>query len=241
MIEAINLSRRFGAVAAVDDVSFVARDGAVTALLGPNGAGKSTTLRMLYTLIQPDRGEVRVDGKDARADRVATRRALGVLPDARGLYPRLTAREHVRYFGALHALGGADLERRIDELIEVLEMRDIADRRTEGFSQGERMKVALARALVHGPNNLLLDEPTNGLDIMSARAVRGVIRRLKEQGRCIIFSSHVMQEVDALCDRAVVLSGGKVVADSTLSELREQTGEQNLEEAFIKSLARRAS
>ncbi|WNG21273.1 ATP-binding cassette domain-containing protein [Cystobacter fuscus] len=233
MIDVTNLHKRFGAVTAVEDVSFRAEDGVVTGLLGPNGAGKTTTLRMLYSLIRPDRGSVKVDGLDVAERPLDVRRALGVLPDARGLYPRLTAREHVRYAGELHGLSGAALDSRIAELVELLDMKDIADRRTEGFSQGERMKVALARALVHGPRNVLLDEPTNGLDVMSTRAVRTLIRRLREQGHCIVFSSHVMQEVAALCDRIVVVARGRVVADGTPDELRARTGKENLEEAFV--------
>jgi sodium transport system ATP-binding protein len=233
MIEVTNLHKRFGAVTAVEDVSFRAEDGVVTGLLGPNGAGKTTTLRMLYTLIRPDRGSAKIDGLEVAERPLEVRRSIGVLPDARGLYPRLTAREHVRYAGALHGLSGATLDKRIDELVELLEMKDIADRRTEGFSQGERMKVALARALVHGPRNVLLDEPTNGLDVMSTRAVRTLIRRLREQGHCVVFSSHVMQEVGALCDRIVVVARGRVVADGTPDELRARTGKDSLEEAFV--------
>jgi sodium transport system ATP-binding protein len=233
MIEVTNLHKRFGAVTAVEDVSFRAEDGVVTGLLGPNGAGKTTTLRMLYTLVRPDRGSVKVDGLEVAERPVEVRRALGVLPDARGLYPRLTAREHIHYAGELHGLSGAALDKRIDELVELLEMKEIAHRRTEGFSQGERMKVALARALVHGPRNVLLDEPTNGLDVMSTRAVRTLIRRLREQGHCVVFSSHVMQEVGALCDRIVVVARGRVVAEGTPDELRARTGKDSLEEAFV--------
>ncbi|MBS2030330.1 MAG: ATP-binding cassette domain-containing protein [Deltaproteobacteria bacterium] len=234
MIEAVKLHRQFGSVVAVDEVSFVARDGAITGLLGPNGAGKTTTLRMIYTLVKPDSGEVRVDGVDAALDPLASRRRLGVLPDARGLYPRLTAREHIRYFGQLQGLDDARLAKRTEELIELLDMRDIADRRTQGFSQGERVKVALARALVHDPPNVLLDEPTNGLDVPSTRATREIIRRLKDSGRCVVFSSHVMQEVAALCDRIVIVAHGRVRAEGTVDELRAQTGMDNLEDAFVK-------
>jgi sodium transport system ATP-binding protein len=233
MIEVRNLHKRFGEVTAVEDVSFSAADGVVTGLLGPNGAGKTTTLRMLYTLIRPDRGTARVDGLDVAERPMEVRRAIGVLPDARGLYPRLTAREHARYAGELHGLSGAALDKRVDELIQLLDMKDIANRRAEGFSQGERMKVALARALVHGPRNVLLDEPTNGLDVMSTRAVRTLIRRLKDQGHCVLFSSHVMQEVAALCDRIVVIARGRVVAEGTPDELRARTGKESLEEAFV--------
>jgi sodium transport system ATP-binding protein len=236
MIEARNLHKRFGKVTAVEDVSFTARDGVITGLLGPNGAGKTTTMRMLYTLVRPDGGTALVDGVDVVQRPEDARRALGVLPDARGLYPRLTAREHARYYGELHGLSGAALDRRVDELLELLEMRDIADRRTEGFSQGERVKVALARALVHGPRNVLLDEPTNGLDVMSTRAVRTLLRRLKAEGRCVVFSSHVMQEVAALCDRIVVVAHGRVVADGTPEDLRARTGKDSLEEAFVATI-----
>ena len=233
MIEVTNLHKRFGAVTAVEDVSFRAEDGVVTGLLGPNGAGKTTTLRMLYTLIRPDRGSAKVDGLEVADKPLEVRRSIGVLPDARGLYPRLTAHEHIEYAGSLHGLSGATLDKRIGELVELLDMKEIANRRTEGFSQGERMKVALARALVHGPRNVLLDEPTNGLDVMSTRAVRTLIRRLKEQGHCVVFSSHVMQEVAALCDRIVVVAKGRVVADGTPDELRVRTGKDSLEEAFV--------
>ncbi|MFB1485200.1 ATP-binding cassette domain-containing protein [Corallococcus sp. RDP092CA] len=233
MIEARNLHKRFGSVTAVHDVSFTAEDGVITGLLGPNGAGKTTTLRMLYTLVRPDGGTATVDGVDVAKQPEVARRALGVLPDARGLYPRLTAREHARYFGELHGLSGAALDARVEELVELLDMKDIADRRTEGFSQGERVKVALARALVHGPRNVLLDEPTNGLDVMATRSVRALLRKLKAQGCCVVFSSHVMQEVAALCDRIVVVARGRVVADGTADALRAATGKDSLEEAFV--------
>lgn len=233
MIEATNLQKRFGTVTAVEDVSFRAEDGQVTGLLGPNGAGKTTTLRMLYTLIRPDSGIARVDGIDLAISPLEVRRAIGVLPDARGLYPRLTAREHIHYAGELHGLSPELLEQRTAELLELLDMTSIADRRAQGFSQGERMKVALARALVHGPRNVLLDEPTNGLDVMSTRALRELIRKLRAAGHCILFSSHVMQEVAALCDRIIVIAHGRVVADATPDALRELTGRDNLEEAFV--------
>jgi len=233
MIRITDIRKQFGRVTAVDGVSFVAADGAITGLLGPNGAGKTTTLRMLYAVMKPDSGQIRVDDVDAVAQPQVAQARLGVLPDGFGLYPRLTAREHLEYFGALHGLGGADLARRIDELLELLDMQAIADRRTAGFSHGERTKVALARALVHDPQNVLLDEPTNGLDVMSTRAVRTIVRRLREQGRCVLFSSHVMQEVSALCDSIVVLAAGRVVAHGTPDQLRQQTGHESLEDAFV--------
>jgi sodium transport system ATP-binding protein len=234
MIEVNDLHKAFGKVIAVDGATFCARDGEITGLLGPNGAGKTTTLRCLYTLMQPDRGQVLVDGIDAAVDAVAVRRRLGVLPDARGLYKRLTARENIGYFGRLHGLDAATIRTRTAAAIAALDMSDIADRRTEGFSQGQRVKTAIARALIHDPTNVILDEPTNGLDVMATRAMREFLKRLKSEGRCVLFSSHIMQEVAALCDRIVVIARGKVVADESPDALRAQTGEANLEDAFVK-------
>jgi len=223
-------------VKAVDDVSFAAVDGAITGLLGPNGAGKTTLLRMLATLIVPDAGTAAVDGHDVVRDRYEVRRRIGVLSDARGLYPRLTVRENIRYYGALHGLAGRPLAARVDALIDALGIADLADRRTQGFSQGERMKVAIARALVHDPDTILLDEPTNGLDIMSTRALRQMLRDLKARGKCLLFSSHVMQEVTALCDTIVILNHGRVVARGTADELMAQAQGHTLEEAFVRLL-----
>ncbi|MEI6459404.1 MAG: ATP-binding cassette domain-containing protein [Pseudomonadota bacterium] len=234
MIEVRHLSKRYGSVTAVRDVSFIARDGEITGLLGPNGAGKTTTLRMLYTLIRPDSGRVLIDAEDAATDPLAARRRLGVLPDARGLYRRLTARENIAYYAELHGLDTATAQQRINALIERLGMHAIADRRTEGFSQGERVKTAIARALVHDPANVVLDEPTNGLDVLATRALRDFLHSLKREGRCVLLSTHVMQEVAALCDRVVVIAQGHVVATGTPDELRAQTGETSLEEAFMR-------
>jgi sodium transport system ATP-binding protein len=218
MIRVEGLRKQFGSVLAVDGVSFVAPDGAVTGLLGPNGAGKTTTLRMLYALLRPDAGSITVDDVDAVRDPLAAQARMGVLPDVSGLYPRLTARENICYFG---------------ELLDLLDMRAIADRRTAGFSHGERTKVALARALVHDPRNVLLDEPTNGLDVMSTRAVRQIIHRLRAEGRTVVFSSHVMQEVSALCDRIIVVAHGRIAAAGTPEAILQETGERNLEDAFV--------
>jgi sodium transport system ATP-binding protein len=234
MIEVKDLHKAFGSVHAVNGVSFTARDGEITGLLGPNGAGKTTTLRMLYTLMTPDSGQVLVDGIDAAADALAVRRLLGVLPDARGLYKRLTARENIDYFARLHGVPEDQLVARREALIGALEMEDIAARRTEGFSQGQRVKTAIARALIHDPRNVILDEPTNGLDVMATRAMRRFMHKLKDEGRCVLFSSHIMQEVAALCDRIVVIAHGRVVADESPDALRAQTGEANLEDAFVK-------
>ena len=238
MIIANDLHKSFktktGKVTAVDGVSFTAHDGQITGLLGPNGAGKTTTMRMLYTLMTPDRGNVTVDGIDAARDPVAVRRALGVLPDARGVYKRLTARENIAYFGELHGLSSKQIAERTKALSDALDMGDILDRQTEGFSQGQRTKTAIARALVHDPRNVILDEPTNGLDVMTTRGLRAFLKQLRAEGRCVIFSSHIMQEVAALCDRIVVVAHGRVVAQGTPEELRAHAGEDNLEDAFVK-------
>jgi sodium transport system ATP-binding protein len=233
------LSKAFGTrreVKAVDEVSFTAADGEITGLLGPNGAGKTTLLRMLATLVVPDSGTARVGHDDVVRHRMAVRRRIGVLSDARGLYPRLTARENVRYYGALHGMSRAALEARTSEVIAAMGIADLADRRTQGFSQGERMKVAIARALVHDPDTILLDEPTNGLDIMSTRALREMLLGLRAQGKCLLFSSHVMQEVTALCDTIVILGHGRVVARGAADELLAQSGASSLEEAFVRLL-----
>ena len=240
MISAHELHKSFktktGTVKAVDGVDFRARDGEITGLLGPNGAGKTTTLRMLYTLMKPDSGRVEVDGVDAERDPTTVRRALGVLPDARGVYKRLTARENIAYFGELHGMSPAEIASRTDALSAALDMHDILDRQTEGFSQGQRTKTAIARALVHDPRNVILDEPTNGLDVMTTRAMRGFLQQLRAEGRCVIFSSHIMQEVAALCDRIVIIAKGQVVAAGTADELRARFGQQNLEDAFVRAI-----
>ncbi len=240
MITAQQLHKAFktktGTVQAVDGVDFVAEDGRITGLLGPNGAGKTTTLRMLYTLMKPDSGRVLVDGIDAAQDPAAVRRVLGVLPDARGVYKRLTARENIRYFGELHGLSSAEIAERTRILGDQLDMGEILDRQTEGFSQGQRTKTAIARALVHDPRNVILDEPTNGLDVMTTRAMREFLFKLRDDGRCVIFSSHIMQEVAALCDRIVIIAKGRVVADGTADDLRARFGGQNLEDAFVRAI-----
>jgi len=227
---------RTGPVQAVDGVSFEAPDGQITGLLGPNGAGKTTTLRMLYTLMSPDAGRVLVDGADPALEPVRVRSALGVLPDARGIYKRLTARENVAYFGHLHGMDDRLIEVRTQRLVEALDMRDFIDRRAEGFSQGQRTKTAIARALVHDPRNVVLDEPTNGLDVMTTRSLRVFLLGLRAEGRCVLLSSHIMQEVAQLCDRIVVIAHGRVVAEGTPDELRAATGCANLEDAFVHAI-----
>ena len=236
MIQLEDVRKSFGDISALRGVSFVAENGKITGLLGPNGAGKTTALRVLYTVLEQDSGRAMVDGFDTLDARREVQARIGVLPDAHGLYPRLTTRENIRYFGRLHGRGGAELERGIDELVQLLDMEDIADRRTEGFSTGQRVKVAIGRALVHRPRNVLLDEPTSGLDVPSTRAMRDFIRRLRDEGVAVLFSSHIMQEVGALCDHIVVLSHGRVVASGTADELRSATGQTNLEDAFVSAI-----
>lgn len=242
MIEACGLAKSFVArvrgrrdrVNAVVDVSFDAPDGAITALLGPNGAGKTTTLRIVGTLVEADAGTVAVGGIDVREDPLAVRAQLGMLSDARGLYTRLTARENIAYYGQLRGIPRATLAPRLARLADLLDMAPLLDRRTEGFSTGERMKVALARALIHDPQHLVLDEPTSGLDVMSTRALRRLLGHLRAQGKCIVLSSHIMPEVEQLADRIVVVAHGRSVADGTSAELLGQTGAATLEEAFVR-------
>jgi sodium transport system ATP-binding protein len=234
MLEARDLNKSFGSVAAVRGVSFTARDGQITGLLGPNGAGKSTTLRMLYTVLKADSGDAFIDGVSVRADPLNARRSIGVLSHGAGIYNHLTARENIAYFGELHGMSRADRAARTDELIELLEMQPFADRRAKGFSQGQKLKTALARALVHRPRNVLLDEPTNGLDVMAVRSLRKLLTQLRDSGHCVLFSSHVMHEVDQLCDEVVVISGGQVVAAGALAEIRERAGNAQLEDAFVR-------
>jgi sodium transport system ATP-binding protein len=236
MIEAKGLTKRFGSIEAARDVSFIARDGEITGLLGANGAGKSTCLRMLYGVLSPDGGNACIDGIDMRGETSKARAHLGVLPHATGLYNNLTARENIHYFGALHGMDKGRLGQRTEELARALGMESFIDRRAKGFSQGQRIKVALARALVHDPGNVVLDEPTNGLDVMAIRNLREMLMQLKAQGRCVLFSSHVMQEVAALCDRVIIIGRGKVLADATVAEIRERSGSASLEAAFMKVL-----
>jgi sodium transport system ATP-binding protein len=236
MIEARSLVKRFGAINAVSEVSFTARNGEITGLLGPNGAGKSTSLRLMYGVLTPDSGSAYIDGVDIRGETSTARAHLGVLPHAAGLYNNLSARENIAYFGSLQGMTREALRTRTDELSRILGMEGFIDRRVKGFSQGQRLKVALARALVHDPGNLILDEPTNGLDVMAIRGLRDMLRTLKAQGRCILFSSHVMQEVAALCDRVVIIGQGRVLADASPQAIRETVGAATLEEAFLRIL-----
>jgi sodium transport system ATP-binding protein len=234
VIEVRQLSKSFGPVEAVRQLSFSAADGKITGLLGPNGAGKTTTLRMLYSLLPPDQGSILVDGVPMQAGNHALRAQLGVVPDAKGLYQRLSARENIEYFGKLQGLSKAQLQANLEELVDTLGMSEFIDRRCSGFSQGQRVKTAIARALVHHPQNILLDEPTNGLDVMSSRALRSFITQMRDQGRCLIFSSHIMHEVATLCDHIIIIADGAVAAQGSPAQLLRESAEDNLEDAFVK-------
>ncbi|MFC3034570.1 ATP-binding cassette domain-containing protein [Pseudoalteromonas fenneropenaei] len=233
MIEVNNLSKRIGSVQALDGLSFSAQNGTITGLLGPNGAGKTTCLRTLFGLLKADSGSASIDGIDVATSPIAAKRQLGLFPDPCGLYDRLTPREYIEFYAELSGMSGRDVKTATERTLQQLHMLDISDRRCQGFSQGQRMKTALAQAIVHSPSNIILDEPTRGLDVMSTRQLRNILLELKQQGHCVLFSSHVMQEVAALCDQVVVMAKGKVVATGTPAQLCDLTGCQNLEEAFI--------
>ncbi len=238
MIRIDGIHKSFGSVHAVRGISFDAPDGKVTGLLGPNGAGKSTTLRILYTVMKPDEGSASIDGHDVVNNSLDARRCTGALPHGAGLYPHLTARENIAYFASLCGVEPGNLEERVESIVDLLEIKDFAERRTKGFSQGQRTKVALARALVHDPQNVILDEPSNGLDVMATRSLRELILKLKDAGRCVLFSSHVMQEVAALCDDIVIIADGRVAIDDSADGIREQTGCDDLEDAFVAAIHR---
>jgi sodium transport system ATP-binding protein len=241
LIEIRDLRKRFGDVHAVNGLSLTARDGTITGLIGPNGAGKTTAFRTVYGLLSPDDGVVRVDNFDVTRDRLTVQKHLGVLPDVRGLYPRLTGREHIRFYGELHGLSGDDLEQKIEALIDRLDMTSFADRRARGYSRGQELKIALGRALVHKPHNLILDEPTNGLDVVSSRAVRSLILEMRDNGHCVLLSSHIMAEVAVLCDYLVIVSEGEVLTEGTPDELLRRFTVHDLEEVFVASIAQATS
>jgi sodium transport system ATP-binding protein len=233
MIQVDSVRKQFGAIQALSGVSFCAEDGKTTALLGPNGAGKTTLLRLLVGLLQRDHGSISIDGLDPAKDPIQVRKSIGFLTDQFGLYDRLSTREHLIYFGELNDMGSQDISRRIADVVALLGMEDIIDRRAKGFSQGQRVKVALARTLLHRPRHLLLDEPTRGLDVMSTRALRRTLGALREEGVCIIMATHVMQEVSHLCDDVIVIAKGETVAQGSPAALCERTGIANLEDAFV--------
>ena len=236
MITAMDLHKSFGDVRAVNGVSFEARDGRITGLLGPNGAGKSTTLRMLYTVLRPDQGTASIDGADVVTHSLEARGKIGTLPHGSGLYPHLTARENIAYYARLYGMDCDLIDEKVQRVIDQLDIADFSDRRTKGFSQGQRTKVALARSLVHEPQNIILDEPSNGLDVMATRSLRQLIRALKDAGKCVLFSSHVMQEVAALCDEIVIISEGLVAINDSPDGIRASTGCDDLEDAFVKAI-----
>ena len=236
MIRVNGLHKSFGEVRAIRGISFEAKDGRVTGLLGPNGAGKSTTLRILYTVLKPDSGTATIDGVDVVGDALAARGRIGTLPHGSGLYPHLTARENIAYYAMLCDMSPEIIDARVQTVIDQLDINDFADRRTKGFSHGECTKVALARALVHDPQNIILDEPSNGLDVMATRSLRDLILKLKDAGRCVLFSSHVMQEVAALCDDIVIIAHGKVAIDDSIDGIRSRTGCDDLEDAFVRAI-----
>ena len=237
MIEISDLHKRFGRVQAVAGLTLTAGNGRITGLIGPNGAGKTTTFRIVSGLFRPDSGSAMIDGHDVVTDRTQAQSRLGTLPDERGLYPRMTARETIRYFGRLQGLSGVALEHRIDTLIAVLGMTPFADRRVKGFSRGQALKAALARALVHQPPNVILDEPTNGLDVISTRAVRHLLREVRDAGACILISSHVMSEVANLCDDLVIIAHGRTVLRGTPDQLRTKLGAKDLEDVYVAAVA----
>ena len=236
MIKVEGLHKSFGKVHAVRGVSFDAPNGKITGLLGPNGAGKSTTMRILYTVLKPDEGIATIDGVNVADDSLAARELIGALPHSAGLYPHLTARENVAYFAKLCRMDKAEIDDRVDQIIRLLEIEDFADRRTKGFSHGQTTKVALARALVHDPRNVILDEPTSGLDVMATRSLRELILKLKDEGRCVLFSSHIMQEVAALCDDICIIAHGQVAIDDSIAGIRERTGCEDIEDAFVHAI-----
>jgi sodium transport system ATP-binding protein len=237
MIVVNDLHKSFGDVKAVRGVNFEAADGRITGLLGPNGAGKSTTLRILYTVLRPDQGVATIDGVDVVTHGLEARRKIGTLPHGAGLYPHLTARENIVYYARLYGMDCSLIDEKVQDIIDQLDINDFADRRSKGFSQGQRTKVALARALVHGPQNIILDEPSNGLDVMAIRSLRELIRTLKASGKCVLFSSHVMQEVSALCDEIVIIADGQVALHDSPDGIRDSTGCDDLEEAFVKAIS----
>jgi sodium transport system ATP-binding protein len=232
MIEVQGLEKSFDSRLVVKRLSFQAPDGAITGLLGANNAGKTTTLRMICGVLKPDSGTLLID--EVALDSLGRQRRLGALLDHIGVYSRLTVRENLTYFGRLRGMLPTVLEKRVNEAISILGLQSIADRRTFGFSQGERMKTALGRAILHSPQHLLLDEPTNGLDIPTVRSLRELLRRLRDAGACIVFSSHVLEEVRALCDSVVIISNGRLIAQGSQTEICSETNTDSMEEAFVK-------
>ena len=233
MIQAVSLRKSFDGHQALNGLTFSAGDGAITGLVGPNGSGKTTTLRLITGLFRPNSGQVLVDGIDPTLDPMSARLRIGALTDGLGNYPRLTTHEHIWYFGQLRGMSAAELEPRTRFLLDLFDMGEIADRRAQGFSLGERMKLALARAMVNDPPNILLDEPANGLDVRSARALRTLLERLRDAGKCVLLCSHLMAEVSLVCDSVIVIARGQAVAQGSPAELVRANNARSLEEAFV--------
>jgi sodium transport system ATP-binding protein len=233
MLQVRLLRKSFGHVQALKGVSFDAPDRAITGLLGANGAGKTTTLRIIAGVLTPDAGTIRLGGSCMREDPIGTRRRLGALLDHQGVYPRLTGREHLAYFGRLRGLPSAVLDEHVEHVLATFGLRAVADRPVGGYSQGERMKVSLGCAMIHQPSHLLLDEPTNGLDVPAVRTLRLLLKELRERGTCIVFSTHVLAEVEELSDRVVILAAGTPAAEGSLDEVRKRTDGETLEDAFV--------
>lgn len=234
MIEVRLLAKHFGAVEALRGVSFECKDGEVFGLLGPNGAGKTTCLRVLSTVLKPTSGTATLGGFDLIKEAGRVRSLIGVLPANAGLYGRLSPRENLRYFGELYGMSGKPLQNRIDLLLDRLGMTDVRDRKMEGFSSGMQQKVALARAIVHDPPVIFLDEPTDGLDVPTARTVYELVEELRCSGKCIVFSTHRMEEAERLCSHIGIIAGGLMRAFGTVEALRRQAGTEDMEEVFIR-------
>jgi sodium transport system ATP-binding protein len=234
MIEVKQVFKTFGDFTAVNGLSFAVGRGEVVGMLGENGAGKTTTLRMIATVLKPTRGEIVVDGMNTVQQAAEVRKRIGILFGGEtGLYDRLTARENIAYFGRLYGLERREIEKRTKELAERFGMTGYLDKRVGGFSKGMKQKTAIARALVHDPSVVLFDEPTSGLDITSANVIRQLIREFQEEGRTVIFSSHIMSEVERLCDRVVILHRGTLKYNGTLDALYEQSGSRDLDRIFM--------
>ncbi len=223
-----------GRIEAVSEVNLTCVPGEIYGLLGPNGAGKTTTLRMLSTILAPTSGSAEIDGVDVQKDPLEARRRIGFLSTSTGLYPRLTARETLQYFGKLHGLLGEQLDERVEQLIAAFDMSSFAEGRCESFSTGQKQKVSIARAVLHDPPVLILDEPTTGLDILASSAMIDFIEDRRSHGACILLSTHIMSEAERLCDRLGVIHGGRLLAEGTQAELLEKTGEAYLDAVFMK-------
>lgn len=243
MIHVENLTKVFsdlkrGGVTALDDVSFDVHPGEIFGLLGPNGAGKTTCLRILSTVLRPSEGRAIVAGHDVSEHPERVRADIGFMSGNTGIYDRMTAWEMVEYFGRLYGLPEAALQTRLDEIFTMLQMQEIRDLLGAKMSTGMKQKVSIARTIIHDPPVLIFDEPTNGLDVLVARAVLKAIESLRDQGKCIIFSTHIMREVEKLCDRIAIIYRGKILAIGTVDELEATYQESDMEELFFDLISR---